>query len=279
MWQAAIPAAASAFGAMMQYQGAQEANETNIRLSQENRDFQERMSNTAYQRATKDMISAGLSPMLAYSQGGASSPAGGAAVVQNTKSHMATSARDVGMATLQAENVQATTAREKTQADLNVASAEESRARAHELRSDTASKDQGEAFGGDGPVRTLRDLTRAMDYKKLTLDTGLTGTHINELTQRIWNMKTTQRLTNAQILETMKGMELKAAQIFLHEMEMPGARNKAHSDSTWWGRNVRPYFHEGTSAINSAASLYRLRQGDRALETGRGNLYLRSMGQ
>lgn len=52
------------------------ARTSNEQMAQRQEDFQREMSNSAYQRATTDMRAAGINPMLAYSQGGASSPSG-----------------------------------------------------------------------------------------------------------------------------------------------------------------------------------------------------------
>lgn len=96
------------------------ANRTNIQLNRENRAWMEEMSNTSYQRGTRDMLAAGLNPMLAYSQGGANVPNNSAATVQPVQA----GARAVEQAALAATNVMANSAQvEKTEADARLTKA------------------------------------------------------------------------------------------------------------------------------------------------------------
>lgn len=65
-----------------QFTGSLISNAANKKEAKKNRAFQERMSNSAYQRAVADLKRSGLNPALAYSKG-ASQPSGGQAHLEN----------------------------------------------------------------------------------------------------------------------------------------------------------------------------------------------------
>lgn len=73
----------SVAGGLMSAFGAKQQQGWSADQAQKMMDFQERMSGSAYQRATADMRAAGINPMLAYMQGGASSPVGAVGQSQN----------------------------------------------------------------------------------------------------------------------------------------------------------------------------------------------------
>lgn len=65
------------------YAGSAQTNAEAMQMQQQAEAYNTQMSNTAYQRGVASMEAAGLSPMLAYGQGGASTPTIAAAPVQN----------------------------------------------------------------------------------------------------------------------------------------------------------------------------------------------------
>ena len=89
-----LPALGALGGSAAGYLGQQQTNAANAEMAQKQMDFQAQQSATSWQRGVTDMKAAGLNPMLAYSQGGASSMQGSSAVMGNSLGAAANSARD-----------------------------------------------------------------------------------------------------------------------------------------------------------------------------------------
>jgi paraquat-inducible protein B len=92
--------------AVANWWSAKDTNRVNREIAREQMQFQERMSNTAFQRSVEDMKKAGINPILAFSQGGASTPPGASATMTNEMAPALQSALDYKRNKAEIENIQ-----------------------------------------------------------------------------------------------------------------------------------------------------------------------------
>lgn len=86
--------------------GQTSANKANIAATKDQMEFQERMRNTEVQARVQDLLAAGLNPMLAF-EGGASSPGGSAARIENPAAQAVNSALQAKFQAASLENMDA----------------------------------------------------------------------------------------------------------------------------------------------------------------------------
>lgn len=123
---------------------AKTANEANIEQAQRQTAFQQRMSNTSYQRGMEDMRKAGLNPMLAYAQGGASVPQGvSAQIMPENRTGLGTAVASAAGLALQSKLADNTVKQTESNITLQNATSAKALADTANVQLDTAIKGKG----------------------------------------------------------------------------------------------------------------------------------------
>lgn len=139
---ALLDAGTSIASSLLEYQYARKLQDRQF-------DFQRDMSGTSYQRAVADLKKAGINPMLAYMQGGATTPSGGMVGTPKVDlTRVVSSAREAMRLKEELANVRALTYKHKEDARLAKESANLQEAHAYSARNQMeVEKKHPKAFG------------------------------------------------------------------------------------------------------------------------------------
>lgn len=266
--------------------GQDMANSANAKMAADQMAFQERMSNTSYQRGVKDLQRAGLNQMLAYGHLGASTPEGSSAVMQNALGPAATSAVDtyqkhqaVESAKSQQDNINADTANKIKTNALTDAQIEQTKANtvsalegAKKIATDTAINNDIISTGkiGAETQNLIANSNKASaDVVNLSADTVKKQAETSVFPSMIQHNVATSNLSNASAKEANARTNKVPAEISnisadtkqkqtntrLSYLEIPRATNDATKSTTWWGKHVSPYLGDiGATATGAFAA-------------------------
>lgn len=222
-----VSAGASALGGFM-------ANSAAKSESKLNRKFQERMSSTSYQRAVADLRAAGLNPMLAYSQGGASSPSGSQAQQHDILTPAVSSAGSAHERSIQIRSAQAMTAQAAA-----TARNQDAQARLHEA-----------TLAAGGPAAQAGS-ARAQAQ---THAEGLPGVYHSGQKIALEGDALAQEIAHRERINPSHELNAKLEGM-LRELDLPEARANAYAWTTAYGEKVRAFIREALSFGAGAATI------------------------
>jgi hypothetical protein len=154
---------------------ASAANAASAEQAAKQMEFQERMRDTQYQTAVKDMKASGLNPMLAYSQGGAGTPSGAMGSVSTAT-----------MKNSAAAGIQGYQAISMNEADIDLKKATTVGTTASTLKTEADT------------IKTAADIGYILENTKLNQEQQANlKVQLNKLNQEIANLKATEKYTSA----------------------------------------------------------------------------------
>lgn len=154
------------FGFLGDIAGGLISADSSAKQARKNRQFQERMSSTAYQRGVKDMKAAGLNPMLAFQQGGASTPSGATAQgldLRGVGSKAVNSAVSAALAKESVLQARAITSHNTQAADNQAAQAANTRANTDIMQKLFPNTARNAQLTGDKLAQDIKESTARMD--------------------------------------------------------------------------------------------------------------------
>lgn len=199
------------------------------------RDWAERMSNTSWQRATKDMMAAGLNPMLAYSQGGASTPTGSSAssVQPIQQQNTALAGIQYAASSAQIANQLADVKLKDSQADLNRAQVPKVQQEVKRIAADTGlTEAQTERVASE--IKSLQSQASRNEWEAYR-------TRV-EAEIRTWQFK----------WKEPEELAILSAKAQLLGLEIPESLNKAVAQQKYklYFQNVQPFLPAATTVSN-----------------------------
>jgi len=257
-WSALIPAVVGAAGSMI---GQASANRTNRGIAEDQTAFQERMSSTSYQRAVEDLNKAGLNPMLAYQQGGASSPSGASIPVQSELGGAVSSAMQSAQVLAGIEKMKAETDQARATALVSAAMAPKIAA---EARTANVAANVAQLTEMDQRSKISNEAgTSYYTYAKSQEDNFQANITSKAMQADFENQR---RISSANAARVEQQVQQEAAMFReqlrqtqaaarLSELQIPGAENEASKAETWYGENIAPYLGDLGRITNSAASV------------------------